>query len=193
MKFRLFIVYGVLIVVALIVLVFLTTQEERQEISGNEMPSDDIHRQFQSDNPLGEGDFHSEFYIRLEELRIAVEKNPDDTTVLREYADYLTAAHQFDAALPVYEEILLKNPKRTDVYFALTFIHFNRREWEKAEEANRKILSYDSNNLQAQYNLGAIAASKGDNNKAREFWNKLSKENPDTRQGQLAAEGLKKL
>ncbi len=106
------------------------------------------------------------------------------------YADYLTAAHQFDSAIPVYEEILAKNPKRTDVYFALTFIYYNRKEFTRAEEVTNKVLGYDKNNLQAKYNLGAIAAAEGDKEKARTLWTKLLDENPGSREADLAKNGL---
>jgi tetratricopeptide (TPR) repeat protein len=193
MKFKPLHVYAVLAVAALFVLIFLTNQgTDESGLSGSKMPSDEVHQQFQEEQP-GHGNVSSEFYAQLEEVRKQVEKNPNDTAKLKEYGDYLTAAHQFDAAIPVFEEILSKDPRRTDVYFALTFIYFNRRDWEKAEAANRNILSYDKNNLQAQYNLGAIASTKGDKEKAKEIWTKLSTENPDTRQGKLAAEGLEKL
>jgi cytochrome c-type biogenesis protein CcmH/NrfG len=191
MKIKPLYIYGILAVAAVLVLIFLTNRQE--EPSVNNMPQDDVHSQFRNNQVPGKENISGEFYQQMEALRLDVEKNPDDTTKLKAYADYLTAAHQFDSALPVYQEILDKDPERTDIYFALTFIYYNQKDMNKAEEVTNKVLSYDKNNLQAKYNLGAIAASKGENDKAKDIWTKLSSENPGTREAKLAEEGLGRL
>jgi tetratricopeptide (TPR) repeat protein len=193
MKFKLLYIYGILLVAALFVLLFLTSQSGEDQPMVNRMPQDDVHKQFQNNTPPGKDNISNEFYQQLEELKLEVEKNPSDTMKLKAYGDYLTAAHQFNAAVPVYEEILAKDPRRTDIYFALTFIYYNMRDMAKAEEVTNKVLSYDRNNLQARYNLGAIAATGGENEKARDIWTKLSKEYPGTREARLAVEGLDRL
>jgi tetratricopeptide (TPR) repeat protein len=192
MKFKPVYAYLILGAVALFILVFLTNQETHLSESGN-VPNDDIHKRFQNEQPPGKDNISSEFYQQMELLRQDVEKNPNDTSKLKAYADYLTAAHQYNAALPVYQQIISKDPQRTDIYFALTFIYYNQKNWEKAEDVTTQVLSYDKNNLQAKYNLGAIAASRGDNQKARNIWSDLSKNNPGTREAQLASEGLTRL
>jgi len=194
MKIKPLYIYGILIGAALVVLLFFTTRDNgSKDIVNEQMPQDDVHRQFKNDQPPDRSNVSPQFYQELEELRKEVEKNPDDTTKLKEYADYLTAAHQFDSAVPLYEQVLSKNPRRTDIYFALTFIYFNKKDFNKAEEVTNKVLSYDKNNLQAQYNLGAIAATMGNNEKAKEIWTKLYEQHPDTREANLAKDGLAKL
>jgi tetratricopeptide (TPR) repeat protein len=192
MKIKPIYAYGALAVAALVVLIFFTQQDTDKPVTGS-MPQDDIHKQFKNEQIPGKENISPEFYQQLEVLRLDVEKNPDDTTKLKAYADYLTAAHQFDAAIPVYQEILIRDPRRTDIYFALTFIYYTRKDWSKAEEVTNKVLSYDNDNLQARYNLGAIAASSGDNQKAKDIWIQLSRNNPGTREAQLASDGLTRL
>jgi tetratricopeptide (TPR) repeat protein len=194
MKIKPIYIYGVLALAALFVLIFLTDRgTDEPGIAGEGMPQDDIHKQFQTDQMPGKGNVSGEFYQQMEALRQDVEKNPNDTTKLKAYADYLTAAHQYDSAIPIYEQILTQDPRRTDIHFALTFIYYTRKDMAKAEEATKKVLSYDRNNLQAQYNMGAIAASKGENERAKDIWTRLSKENPGTKEAELASEGLQRL
>lgn len=193
MKIKPLYIYTILIIIALIVLVFMTQTGDNSDTAVMEnVPQDSIHQQFRNQSP-GKGNVSDEFYQTMETLRRKVEADPDDTTALKEYADYLTAAHQFDGAIPVYQEILKKNDKRTDVYYALTFIYFNKRDYDKAENMTNKILSYDKNNLQAKFNTGAIAYARGNNDKAKDVWNNLIDANPGTREADLAKDALEEL
>jgi len=190
MKIKPLYIYGILAVAAILFLIFFTSRSGSESNLTEDMPQDEIHKQMNTETPPGKGNVSDEFYRQLEMLRKDVEENPSDTAKLMSYADYLTAAHQFDSAIPVYQEILAKNSRRTDVYFALTFIYYTKKEFSKAEEVTNKVLGYDKNNLQAKYNLGAIAAAQGDKEKAKKIWTKLLEENPGSREADLAKTGL---
>lgn len=193
MKIKTLYIYGILAVILIAALLFVvTSQNQTQKLATQNMPQDSAHKQL-NNKPPDKNNVSPQFYQELEVLRKDVEKNPKDTLKLRQYADYLTAAHQFDGAIPAYEDILSVNPKRTDIYFALTFIYFNKKDFVKAEEMSSKVLSYDKNNLQAQYNLGAIAATNGDNQKAKDIWTKLSEQHPETKEGQMSKSSLERL
>ena len=43
------------------------------------------------------------------------------------------------------------------------------------------------------YNIGAIEATKGNKDKAREIWNKLIKDNPNDQTSELAKNSLNRL
>jgi hypothetical protein len=45
----------------------------------------------------------------------------------------------------------------------------------------------------ALYNLGAVAATRGEVIKAKDFWNRVIEINPDSETGKLAKESLTKL
>lgn len=193
MKIKPIYIYIAIAVAAVLFLILFTGREnEKPEMSEN-MPQDDIHKQFNQEQPPGKGNVSEEFYRQLEMMRKEVEENPGDTSRLMKYADYLTAAHQFESAIPLYQEILDRDSKRTDVYFALTYIYYSKKDFAKAEEITNKVLAYDKNNLQAQYNLGAINAAAGNNEKAREIWTNLAEKNPGSREASLANESLKQL
>jgi tetratricopeptide (TPR) repeat protein len=194
MKIKPIYIYGSVIVLAIIFLVFFTSKNDSnapENVQSNQMPDDDIHKGLQQ--PPGKDNVSSEIKRHLEMLKKAIEENPKDTLKMREYADFLSAAHQPDEAITYYNNILKVNPKRSDVLFSLAYIYFNKKDYDKAEDLVNKILLYEPDNTEAMYNLGAIAASNGDKQKARTQWEKLIKNYPGSDASKLAESSLKKL
>jgi tetratricopeptide (TPR) repeat protein len=200
MKFKPIYIYASLIILVIIFLVVFTQSNNSTspkvpgDISGKQMPHDEIHKNLQSplsgapsSNNLNESARH-----QVEEMKKAIDENPNDTVKLKEYADFLSA-HQPSEAIKYYEKILKINPKREDVLFSLSYIYYNQKNLSKAEEYTSEVLALDKNNLEANYNLGAIAASRGDKEKARQIWNKLISDHPGSEIAQLAKSSLQKL
>ena len=165
------------------------------DIANKQMPADELHKGLNNPttpaptkNNVSEG-----FKHELNALETQFNKNPNDTSVLRQYADLLAASHKQDEAISLYEKILKKNPERIDILFSLSFIYYGKGDFFRAEEMTKKILIYDKKNTQAMYNIGAIAASKGDSQKAREVWTKLVTDFPNSESTGLAKESLSKL
>lgn len=165
------------------------------DITNKLMPKDDIHQNLnksmqQSPNS---SNVTSEFKTKLEGMKKSVDDNPNDTLKIREYADFLTAAHKFDEALKYYELILSIDKNRKDILFSITYIHYSNGNLNKAEEVTKKILQLFPNDPMADYNLGAINATRGNKVKAQEIWTKLIKDFPNTETAILAQNSLKKL
>jgi cytochrome c-type biogenesis protein CcmH/NrfG len=199
MKFKPIYFYGLLAAAALIILIVVAVQEYSgttpPEISSEQtMPDDDVHRQLKNQsNQPSRANVSEEYKRRVAALEEKITNNPADTAAMKEYADLLSASHKMMEAIQYYEKILKINPKRTDVYFSLTLIYFNKQDFVKCEELNDKVLSYDPKNQMALYNIGAIAATQGKTDKAKEFWNKVLMINSETETGKLARESLNKL
>jgi tetratricopeptide (TPR) repeat protein len=197
MKFKPVYLYGLLLIAVIAVIIIATNQRDNkiaamEDIANKEMPQDDVHKNIGKDNPMmhGKVKVNEEVKKQMEEMKAAVDSNPNDTTKVREYADFLLAAHKPDEAIPYYEMILKKDPQRSDIRFSLTFIYYNKGELDKAEEQTNKILSYDKNNLMAKYNLGAIQATRGNKEKARQIWNQVIQDNPKSETAELARNAL---
>ena len=77
--------------------------------------------------------------------------------------------------------------------FSLSYIHYTLGDINKAEEETKKILAIDPENSNAQYNLGAIAVTKGDKEKAREIWKRLAEQHPKDEIGIKAKNSLEQL
>jgi len=200
MKFKAIYLYGVLALVAVAILIIVGTQDSSNPgqlpVTNNQtMPDDDVHKQLmnQGSSTPGKENVSKEYKQKLATLKEAVDKNPADTLAMREYADFLSASHKMNEAITYYEKILNINPKRADVRFALAVIYFNMQDYQKCEDENDKILTFDPKNQMALYNLGAIAATRGNKEKAKEYWNKVISINAQSETGQLAKESLTKL
>jgi len=200
LKFKLVYLYGILVVAVIAVIIIATNQREdkiaaMEDVANKEMPQDDVHKNIGKDNSImhGQVQVNEEVIKKMEEMKAAVDANPNDTSKVREYADFLLAAHKPDEAIPYYEMVLKKDPKRNDVRFSLTLIFYNKGEFDKAEAETNTILSYDKKNPMAKYNLGAIEATRGNSEKARQIWNELIQNNPDSNILKLTLNSLKRL
>lgn len=181
MKIKPLYIYGAVIVLVIAFLLIFSTDSSKNAdkkggpLTGQEMPQDDIHKGL--GNPSG-ANVPEEIKVKMEELKKAYEANPSDTLKARQYADFVAAGHRADEAIPVYEKILAKNSKRSDIRITLAQIYFDKGDYNKSEELINSILSYDRNNQLAQYNLGVLAAAKGDKAKARSIFQKIMKDYP---------------
>ena len=200
MKFKPIYLYGILVVAAVALLIVVGIQEsskstEAPVIKNQTMPDDDVHKQLRnqgSDSP-GKDNVSEEYKKRVAALEENISNNPADTASMKEYADLLSASHKMMEALSWYEKILEVDPKRSDIYFSLALIYYNKQDFIKCEEVNDKVLSYDPKNQMALYNLGAIAATQGKTDKAKDFWNKVVSINSESETGKLAKESLGRL
>ncbi len=201
MKFKiayLYVILGLGVVVTLFIL-SRPKNTETQIPSGNienkQMPDDDVHKGMQ--NPVegnpSKSNVSQEVYQKMDKMKKDVEANPRDTIKIREYADFVSAAHRPDEAIIYYEKILKVDPHRNDILFNLSMVYFSKQNYDKAEDYTSRILNNDKNNTQAMYNLGAIAASKGEKERAKVIWNKLISDYPGDEAAQLAKSSLEKL
>jgi cytochrome c-type biogenesis protein CcmH/NrfG len=200
LKFKikyLYLIVGLGVIVTLIILSRGSKEPTASvnQIEGQEMPNDSVHKGLK--NPVGENpsksNVSSEVYHKMDMLKKAVEENPNDTAKMKTYADFMTAAHKPEDAIPYYEKILKADPGRNDILFSLAMLTYNKQDYDKAEFYTNQILKNDKNNTQAMFNLGAIAASKGDKEKAKQIWNKLIQNYPDDETAQLAKTAVQKL
>jgi tetratricopeptide (TPR) repeat protein len=200
MKFKPIYLYGLIAIIAIAVLIIVSVQENSNptevSISNDQtMPDDDVHKQLknQMSTSPGKENVSEDYKRKMAELEQAIKNNPNDTIALKNYADYLSASHKMNEAISHYEKILEINPKRSDVYFALALIYYNKQDFVKCEQVNKKVLSFDPSNQMALYNIGAIAATQGNKEKAKEFWNKVVSIDENSETAKLAKESLGKL
>jgi len=200
MKFKPIYFYGIIVIISIIVLVLVAVQSstEPKEVpigQNQNMPDDDVHKKLlnQGDNQPSKENVSAEYRERMTKLKDEVEKNPADTLALKNYADFLSASHKMDDAITYYNKILQVDSKRADIRFSLAVIYYNKQDFAKCENENKLVLKYDSKNQMALYNLGAVAATRGEIMKAKDFWNQVIEINPESETGKLAKESLTKL
>ncbi len=203
MKIKTVYIYIALFAIVLIAIVIYDSQSTETvkpekiptDINKSEMPKDAIHQGLE--NPTAEqpssANVLESVKQKMKKLEEEIQNNPDDTVRIREYANFLFAAHRPDKALKYYKKILDKNPDRIDILLSVTSIYFNKGDYKKAEETTRRILSVDNDNLEATYNLGVIYAVTGRKNKAKEIWEEVVKNYPGTEVAGMAKSALQKL
>lgn len=198
MKFKPVYIYSLVIAAALIFLIFSNNNDNEGNKpvvdTNKQMPMDDVHKNLNMPgNQPGKDNVSENYKKQLEMLKRAYEQNPEDTLKIREYADFLSAAHNNSEAITLYKKILTKNPKRTDIYFSIASVYYNQKDFKNSEETISRILKYDRNNFEARYNLGAIAATQGDKEKARLYWQQIIDEMPHSTIGELAKSSMERL
>lgn len=190
--------YPVLLIILAACVVIYTQYESAPAAKENPvssgMPHDDIHKSIPPgvDAP-SKNNVTENFTHQLNMLKEAVAKDPGDTLRVRQLADLLAAGHKGEEAIPLYRSILKKDSKRIDILFSLSQIYYLKSDFSETEKLTNDVLKIEPANLQALYNLGAIAATKGDKEKARLHWEKLVQKYPNTEIGKMAAENINKL
>lgn len=157
------------------------------------MPNDDIHGGMKDGDMPGSGNVKSGVVKRMNELKTIVENNPDDTASIKEYANMLARGHGAAKALELYESILDKDPSRIDILQESALLSFNLKNYDKSENYIKQILEIDKDNLTANFNLGAIAAAKGDTQKAKDIYRYVINKYPDSKAAMNAMQALKNL
>ena len=184
---------SVIILTVILILVFNTSDDNEKSTAGHSVPNDEIHNNLKPGSGMGMGSVSGTAKRKLEELRVSYESNPSDTSNAKEYADMLNAAHQPQKALEIYEKILEIDPKRVDILLGSTFAFYNMNDLDNAKEYTKRVLVIDKDNHEANFNLGAIAAAKGEKEKAREYWNDVIKRFPNSQAAKIAASSIQKL
>ena len=199
MKFKPMYLYGIVALIAIVTLIIVsqTSSDEKTniDITNKEMPRDNVHKNLNNglmQDPSG-SNVSEEVKHKIEVMKKDVDANPNDTLKIREYADFLAAAHKPEEALVYYQKIIDKDKTRKDVFFAITFVHYTKGDFVKAEEVTLQMLQLFPGDPMVRYNWGAIEATKGNKEKAREIWTKLIKDNPDDKTSELARGSLNKL
>ncbi len=166
-----------------------------EDIQGQVIPNDAIHRKLM--NPLAQKPSKSNvmpsIMQHMKDLQSQVEKDPKDTTKLRQYADFLNEAMQYDRAIRYYKRILKINPRRIDIMSSLVYIYFDQKDMKDAKLYLNKILAVDKNNAQAMYNLGAVDANMGKRGMARKLWSKIVNDYPGTEIAKKAQTSISRL
>jgi len=202
-KFSPVVVYPAIMILAAVIIIFFSTDFSSKKslqpvpnagpITSEKIPNDDLHKNMGKGTPPSKDNVIAGIRQKMESLKTDVEKNPSDTAKIRQYADLLSEGHGQAEAIKYYEMILKKGPKRTDILQALGYLYYMQQNLNQAETYIARAYALDKNNFQALFNLGAIAATKGDNEKAKKIWNEIIAKRPNTDVAKLAQDGIRQL
>ncbi|MHC1736401.1 MAG: tetratricopeptide repeat protein [Ignavibacteriaceae bacterium] len=198
-KFSPVVFYSVFIMLAVAVMVIYFTVNSSDSADPknqgmNEMPDDEMHRNFKHpETGGGEMNLRPDVMAKLNDLKKSVEDSPNDTLKMRELADFYFESHKPDDAMLYYNKILAKDSRRTDILHNMTNIYYTQKEFGKAEEVTKRILTINKDDVFAHYNLGAIYATAGNKEDARKIWNEILKKYPQNPIKELIKESLSQI
>ena len=141
--------------ILIIAIIFITNRSSDTGLEDNlpsskAMPKNNIHkglRSSQSENLPSKDNVVNSFKDKINRLEQAIEKNPNDTAKVKEYARLLAAAHKPEKAIKLYNSILQKDPKRIDLLFELAEIYFGIKQYDAATELLDRIIEINNDNL----------------------------------------------
>ncbi len=113
------------------------------------------------------------FRVRMARLTNRLDAAPDDTTALLEMATLLQDAHRPDSAAVLYERYVRLHPANRQAWLDLANNYAEVGRWDRAEEATRRLLEHYPEDPAAMFNLGAIAANRGDVTAASKWWTRV--------------------
>lgn len=192
MKIKPLYIYLSLFVVVIIILVIISSGgKTERSVQNQTMPQDEIHQNLGS--APGGGNVSSEFKQRMEKLKSNYETNPKDTVNSKEYARLLAAAHKPEESVEIFQSILNLDNSRDDIRVELATVYYNLNQYEDAKKQLETVLNNNPSSTEVIYNLGAIEASIGNSEKAREIWEKLVADFPESEAAQFASSALQSL
>lgn len=197
LKLKPYYFYGLLLLIIIVILYLssesttTSTKLTSTNTAENNLPNDSIHKNL-GIQP-GKSNVNSDVMKKMDEMKKLADAVPVDTLRIREYADFLLAAHKPDEAIKYYNKILNINKKRKDILQSLTLAFYNKGDLKNAEETILQTLKFFPDDPESNYNLGAIEASKGNYDKAFNIWKKLIAKYPKSEISNLAKNSLDKL
>lgn len=196
MKIKPLYIYLGAFVIIIIALIFMTSGGQTTESMPNtsnesSMPDDDIHKNL--GNGPGSGNVSSEFRQKMERLKSNYEANPGDTSNAKEYARLLAAAHEPEEAVKVYKSILDDYAKRNDIRLELATVYYNLKQFENAKREIETVFKNDPDSPDVQYNLGAVEAALGNNERAKTIWRQVINDYPGSEAARIASTSLQSL
>lgn len=200
MKIKPIYIYGAIFVLVAIILFFISDSDSTVALkpvdkSQTKMPQDDFHKNLgnrQQQTPNSQN-VNEEVIKKLESLKLLADAKPSDTLKIKEYADFLSAAHKPEEAIKYYKKILTIDKNRKDIYLAITYDYFNQKKFDEAEKIILNMIELFPDDPIATYNLGAIEATKGNKEKAREIWLRLISIHPNDETSKLAKKSINEL
>ena len=111
----------------------------------------------------------------LEVLEGALDQNPDSSTLRVTYARLLVDAQRFEEARVHFARLLEEDESNEDVRHALALLHFQLRDFDRAEHEFRVLTRSIERRDGAWYYLGRLAEARGDYEVALAAYSKVDR------------------
>lgn len=113
-------------------------------------------------------------------LLVPAALSAQDQFLMRKLADVYYNNFYFSKAIPLYEQLLSKNPEDTQVCLKLATIYDHVNDNNNAERCYRELIARDSTRAEYILKYAQALSRNGKYNLSARFYEKLGKENPDS-------------
>ncbi|MFA7289306.1 MAG: tetratricopeptide repeat protein [Melioribacteraceae bacterium] len=196
MKLKPIYIYGIVIIVAAIVIAIFSsnifTSENPAGTSNSGAPDDAMHQSMRGKMPSKDNVDKSSMQ-KLQQLEREVEANPNDTLKMKKLSSYYAIGHQKEKAISLLEKILVKGPNRVDILQALTYMEYVQKNFTKAESYNNQVFKLTNGSLESQFNIAVLEEGKGNVDKAKTLYQSLIKKHPKTDIAKMAQAALERI
>lgn len=115
----------------------------------------------------------------LADLNEAARLKPGDPLVIRSRAQFLAQENQLDEAIAVLDKLVKKSPKDISTLIQLAAIHAAKKNWGRAIEINRAVLTIDPAEWRALRGLGDAMLNTGRHTEAIAYYEKAFEAEPN--------------
>lgn len=131
---------------------------------------------------------------RVEELRAAAERAPDDVQVRVDLGNLYFGAHLFEEAIPWFEAALELNPEEVDVSTDLGVAYYYLDDTDRALGQFARSLEVDPAHPKTLLNLGIVRAlGRQDLEGAMEAWEQVQRVAPGSPEALAAADAIARM
>jgi tetratricopeptide (TPR) repeat protein len=103
----------------------------------------------------------------------------DDTTILRNIAEYYFEKDYFEDALEIYNKLHKQGVKSFEIIEKIAYSYQRLRNWDLALEYYKQAELFEKNRLWVMKKMGLCYRKLGDNQKALEYYKEAEKINPE--------------
>lgn len=93
-----------------------------------------------------------EYKLASQTLKRAVDLQPENPELRREYGNLLLQAEDYEGALAAYEELVKDEPKDAGSWLRISQLHAQLNRADKAWDAHKKASELEPNNIEIRYN-----------------------------------------
>jgi cytochrome c-type biogenesis protein CcmH/NrfG len=131
---------------------------------------------------------------RVEALRQTAESDPTDVESRIGLGDLYFDAHQFDQAIGWYEQALALDPTNVNVSTDLGVAYYYTQQVDRALAQFDRSLDVSPSHPQTMLNIGIVRAfGKQDLEGARQIWQQVIDQAPDSPEAAVAREALQRI
>lgn len=121
-----------------------------------------------------------ELNIKIQNYEKEISRNSTNSDKLLEFAHFLSDNGFYDKAIGMYNRYLKLNPDVADVIVDQGVCYYNLQDFLKAETNFLNALKIKPNHEVAHFNLDIIAMTTGQMDRAKAWWAKMIKINPES-------------